>query len=92
MSKPQRKAAKAIGYTKASWETGEGAPDSDDKYWSELTQEQQGNATIIGFTPESWDVTAIYCQDWVYLIDELKAAASLLGKIFVSNLFCSQSS
>ena len=65
--------------------TGEGAPKLDDEYWSELSQEQQRNATIIGCTAKGWNSPPNYCQDWVHLTDELKSTASLLGKLFVLN-------
>ena len=79
MDKPQRQAAKYLGYNRISWDTGEGAPGFDDTSWADLTFEEQGNATVIGYAEESWDNPSAYCYDWVYLSDELKNAANSLG-------------
>ena len=79
MDQTQRNAAKDLGHDRISWDTGENAPAYDEKYWKDLTKEEQQNAMIIGYTEETWDNPAYYCYDWNYLSDEHKNAASVLG-------------
>lgn len=45
----------ALGWTKHSWDNDGKAPDSDDKSWKELTDEEQLAATKICYTEKAWD-------------------------------------
>jgi len=45
-----------LGWNKASWDEGtEDTPDTNSKYWSELTPAQQGAATNVCYREEIWD-------------------------------------
>ena len=79
MERTQKRAAKAIGHTRVSWDLGIDVPLVEDKYWKELTEEEQEHAKLIGFTQQSWDHPPAYCREWVQMTDDEKDAASLLG-------------
>jgi hypothetical protein len=44
-----------LGWDEASWEGEAKQPASEDKYWNQLSSEEQAAATALGYTKESWD-------------------------------------
>jgi hypothetical protein len=44
-----------LGWDEASWEEESQAPDSNEKYWEELTQNERDAATKLGYNQSSWD-------------------------------------
>jgi hypothetical protein len=44
-----------LGWTKDIWDNKGNAPDSDDKSWKELTEEERRAATKICYTEKAWD-------------------------------------
>ena len=54
----EQAAARALGYTQASWDNQSGQeiqPDSADKNWADLTASERAAAADLGFTQTSWD-------------------------------------
>jgi hypothetical protein len=51
-----------IGFTQAIWDDSISDPASFDKYWEELTEEEQASATELCFLQETWDQEALI--DW----------------------------
>ncbi len=48
-------AAKAIGYSKATWD-GDKEPDCiKDKSWKDLNQQEKDAAKVLGYTEKKWD-------------------------------------
>ena len=46
---------KTLGGDEASWEEETNAPDSNDKYWQNLTQNECTAATKLGYDQSCWD-------------------------------------
>ena len=44
-----------LGWDEASWEGEAKQPASEDKYWNQLSEEEQMAATKLGYTKETWD-------------------------------------
>lgn len=44
-----------LGWDEASWEEESKAPDSNEKYWEELTQNERDAATKLGYNQSYWD-------------------------------------
>ena len=44
-----------LGWNADSWEGEAKQPASEDKYWMQLSPEEQKAATALGYTKESWD-------------------------------------
>ncbi|MGL6137300.1 MAG: hypothetical protein ACRC2M_08410 [Planktothrix sp.] len=44
-----------LGWNEASWEEESEAPDSNEKYWEELTQNERDAATKLGYNQSYWD-------------------------------------
>ncbi|MEG4243571.1 hypothetical protein QUA51_12765 [Microcoleus sp. Pol10_D6] len=42
-------------WNEASWEEETDAPDSNDKYWQDLTQNERTAAAQLGYDQASWD-------------------------------------
>jgi len=49
-----REAAKTLGYTKKMWDKGK-EPETIDKDWEELIEEEKAAATVLGYDEETWD-------------------------------------
>jgi len=46
---------KVLGWDEASWEGEAKQPASEDKYWNQLSSEEQAAASALGYTKETWD-------------------------------------
>ena len=44
-----------LGWNAESWEGEAKQPASEDKYWKQLSSEEQAAATALGYTKASWD-------------------------------------
>ena len=46
-----------LGYTQVSWDNPrrKKQPDSANKYWTELTDQERAAAVVLGYTEEIWD-------------------------------------
>ena len=55
MTAAEQELWKKLGWDEASWEGDAKQPASEDKYWKQLSDEEQAAATALGYTKESWD-------------------------------------
>ena len=55
--KSEQEAAEVLGYTQVSWDKGgkKYRPDSANKYWAELTDQERAAAAVLGYTEQIWD-------------------------------------
>jgi hypothetical protein len=55
MNSAEQKLWKVLGWNESSWEEDTDPPDSNDKYWEELTTEERKAAEELGYTRKYWD-------------------------------------
>ena len=51
-----------LGWNKSNWEEGGDEPDAEDKYWDELTSEEQTAAMKLCYSGNAWDWISL--EDW----------------------------
>lgn len=72
-----RTAAKNLGYTRRTWDSKIDFYDGID--WADITEAQQGNATILGYEQDTWDNEPNFCKSWGGLDEETRRLARLMG-------------
>ncbi len=55
MTKAEQAIWGALGWTEESWEEEAKAPASEDKYWNQLSEEEQDACKKLGYTKRLWD-------------------------------------
>jgi hypothetical protein len=55
LSRDERRAAVALGYTKEKWDGGDDEGTAGERYWSDLSKKQKASAKVLGYDEEGWN-------------------------------------